>query len=82
MEDKREINFLDLDINQEKGKIKSNSKNKKLNQIFQNIILNQGTSKIINFIFFEIIFISLLKESFSYQHYIDIKVNKIGYNQN
>ena len=64
MEDKREINFLDLDINQEKGKIKSNLKNKKLNQIFQNIILNQGTSKIINFIFFEIIFISLLLKFF------------------
>ena len=81
MEDIKEINFIDIDKNQVKHKIKENFKNKDLIQLFPNLILNQGYSKIINFILFEIIFISLFKKSFSYQHYTDIKVNKIGYNQ-
>ena len=81
MEDKREINFSEIDINQAKEKIKECFKNKELVQIFPNIILNQGYSKIINFFLFEIIFLSLLKRSFSYLHYVDIKVNNIGYNQ-
>ena len=51
MEDIKEINFIDIDKNQVKHKIKENFKNKDLIQLFPNLILNQGYSKIINLLF-------------------------------
>ena len=47
----------------------------------KNIKYNKGYSGIINFILFEIIFILLSKRISCEQHYVEIKVNKVGYNQ-
>ena len=66
--------------------IGSINNNKNMNQTSHNkkenrkISLSQKYSKLINFILFEIISISLPKTIFS-QNYMIIKVNKIGYNQ-
>ena len=76
------INFIinDTNMKQARHNKKEKSEEIKFVQKIKNISLMRKYSKVINFILFEIISISLPKIIFSL-NYIKIKVNKIGYNQ-
>ena len=77
----RKTDFIGKEIDYAKMKRKENIKKNQNIPIIKKIRFNQRYSFIINFILFEFIFILLPKRIWSDEHYIEITVNKAGYNQ-
>ena len=77
----RKTDFIGKEIDYAKMKRKENIKKNQNIPIIKKIRFNQRYSFIINFILFEFIFILLPKRICSDEHYIEITVNKAGYNQ-
>ena len=81
MEGQRKTDFIGKEIDYAKMKRKENIKKNQNIPIIKKIRFNQRYSFIINFILFEFILILLPKRVWSDEHYIEITVNKAGYNQ-
>ena len=77
----RKTYFIGKEIDYAKMKRKENIKKNQNIPIIKKIRFNQRYSFIINFILFEFILILLPKRVWSDEHYIEITVNKAGYNQ-